>query len=245
MGVLNDEKGILDFIGGTYSKNQLREIRPRFFESFGPMVEIPLGHAMDILEAARGLGETDASRTYLSFRPLLMDGVPQEKRPAPADLISLEEGTLETLTPSRVEDLLAHDLFESWVLGPEETAPIVEEIFEAEESPIYISEEQKAQRVQEIRDRAVKDLFPEGKRGRVKKRLEEMAFFFFLRQETDFAQLAFAAALSLDKEDSALGVNPFLKCLTDRYLDFYIEAVNAQKEDAAPPDESPSGLILP
>jgi hypothetical protein len=245
MGVLNDEKGILDFIGGTYSKNQLREIRPRFFESFGPMVEIPLDHAADLLESVRGLAETDASRAYLSFRPLLLESIPSEKKTALSDLFHIEEGALESLTPSRAEDLLAHDLFESWVLGPEETAPVVEEIFEAEESPIYISEEQKAQRIQEIRDRAVKDLFPDEKRGRIKKRLEEMAIFFSLRQEKDYAQWAFTAALSLEKTDSALTVNPFLKCLTDRYLDFYIEAVNDQKKDATPPsDDSPSGLIL-
>ena len=76
--------------------------------------------------------------------------------------------------------------------------------------------------------------------------MEETAYVFFKLEEEEYARLSLAAALSLDKKDSILGVNPFLKSLVERTLEIYFEGMEEmeQPEEGTEEDDSPK-LILP
>lgn len=249
MGLVNDEEGFLEFVSGTYSKKQMKEVKALFFEQVSPLVETSLSHAATILEGIHGQegsGRVDATNNYLQLRPLILDKTSLLERPAIYDFIPPEELLQESFTDSRIQKLLNHKLLETWVVPPEDIRPLMEEIQKTEESPIFISEAQKAARINELIEKALDELYPESKRALLKNRLEETAYVFFKLEEEEYARLSLAAALSLDKKDSILGVNPFVKALLQRTLDLFFKSIKemAQPKEETEEEDSPK-LILP
>jgi len=246
--VINDEEGIVQFVFGSNSKKRMREVRNMFFESIGHMVETSLPHAATILERAYtqnegGIGESSSG--YLQLRPWILENVSLLERSVIYDFIPFESVSREILTPSQIDQLLGHELMKSWIIDPNNLKPLMDEIQKVEESPIFISEEQKTNRINEVKESGIAKLYPDSKRLLLKNRLEEVAHVFFKSEEEANARLCLAAALSLDEKDSFLGVNPFLKAMVERSLDFCREAIKGTGESTDPEDVSSSGIILP
>jgi len=248
MGVVNDEKGFSDFFSGRYSKKKMKEIQDLFFENVAHVIETSLSHAATVMEAAYGLeggGEPKSSNAYLDLRPSVLEKVTLLEKPVIYDFIPAGSVSKEDLTGSRIRKLLEHQLMETWIADPEEVKPLFEEIVEAEGSPIYISDEQKATRINEIKESGIPNLYPESKRPLLKFRLEEMAYFFFKLDQEEYARLSLAAALSLEEKDSSLMVNPFLKALMEQSLDFYFKAAGEMKRSEDPQEDSSPKIIIP
>lgn len=249
LGIVNDREGIVEFIFGRYSKKRMREVKALFFEQTGLMVETRVPHACTILEKAYGPkeGSMDASANgYRRLRPWLLENIELLESAAVYDDLAPDSITKDILTGSQIKRLLAHPLMQSWIIDPEKIASILEEIQNAKESPILVSEEQKAARISEIKESAVSSIYPDSERARLKSRLEEMAYVFLKSEGEEYARLALAAALTLDEGDSILAVNPFLMALMDRTLDLYSRAA----EQAGPPKpeeetDKPSSIIIP
>ena len=249
MGVISDVEGFLEFVSGTYSKKQMKEVKSMFIESVDPLVETSLSHAATILEGIHGregLGRTDAANNYLQLRPLLLEKTALLEQSIIYDFIPEEDLSQDILTDSRIQKLLNHKLLESWIVQPEEIRPIMEEIRKTEESPILISGAQKTGRIEEIKEKAVADLYPESKRTLLKNRLEETAYVFFKLGEEEYARFCLTAALSFDKKDSILGVNPFLKAFVERTLSLYLRGnKDMEQPKEGTKENSSSKLILP
>jgi hypothetical protein len=88
----------------------------------------------------------------------------------------------------------------------------------AEESPIFISEAQRREHIGKIKDEGINEIVGEKDRATYRRRLEEMAFVFFKKEEEMLARLCLAAALSLGEKTSVLRANPFLTALAERGL---------------------------
>lgn len=248
MGLVNDEEGFLEFVSGTYSKKQMKEVKDLFFEKVSPLVETTLSHAATVLEKIynrEGSGRADATNNYLQLRPLILEKATLLERPIIHDFIPEEKFSQDALTDSPIRKLLNHKLLGTWVVQPEEIRPLMEEIQKTDESPIFISELQKTERINEIKEKAVTELYSESKRDLVKNRLEETAFVFFKLGEEEFARLSLAAAHSLDKKDSIIGVNPFLKALLERTLDLYSQGMAEMEQPEDEEEDTAPKLILP
>ena len=236
MGAVNDEQGIIEFIYGRYSKKRMKEVKDLFFSKVPHMVETTLSHVAAVLEQAYREEEgkpRPATGEYLRLRPWLLENSEPLDRPVVSDFIPMDSVTADMLTPTQLERLLRHDLMISWTLDAEKSRPLSEEITRAQESPIFISEGQRREHVNKIREESIVKLFGEKERMTFRTRLQEMAFVFFKIGDETLARLCLAAALSLDEKTSLLKVNPFLNALIDRSL--------GQKRRAAPS----SPLILP
>jgi hypothetical protein len=231
----------------------MREVKTLFFEQTGLMVKTPFAHACTILEKAYGQkeGDVDASANgYRQLRPWLLENVELLEKPVIYTLIPPDSITQDILTDSQIKKLLAHPLMQSWIVDPEKIASILEDIKNAKESPILVSEEQKAARISEIKESAVSEIYSDTERARIKSRLEEMAYVLLKSEAEEYTRLSLAATMSLDEEDTILGVNPFLMALMDRTLDLYAQAT----AQAGPPDmekaegeteEETSSIIIP
>lgn len=226
MGVVNDEQGILEFSYNRYSKKQVKEVKAIFFERVRPMVETSLPHAATVLERAynqRGTEAKDASRGYLQLRPWLLEQVTLLDQSPAYDLISSDNRSGQILTDSQIEKLLDHELMDTWFVDLEALKPFVTEIVKVQESPILVSDAQKAQRINELKEDAIAKIFPHEKRLLLKTRLEEMAYIFFKLEEESYARLCLAAAMTSTEEDSLLKVNPFLKFMVERTLNYLLK----------------------
>lgn len=248
MGVVNDEKGIIQFVYGRYSKKRMRELKDFFFENIGDMVETPLAHAATILERTYSQNEQvikDSSSDYLQLRPWILENVSLLDQSVIYDFIPIESLSEKTLTDSQINKLFEHKLMETWIIDPEEMTPLLEKISEVKESRILVSEVQRLERINEVKDESVAEIFPDSKRSIIRYRLEEMAYVFFKLGEEDYAHLSLAAAHSFEEKDSLLKVNPILKFMVERSLGFYTELAEDAGEPKEHEEDTPSMIIKP
>ena len=248
LGIVNEEGGIIDFFFDRYSKKRMRDVKELFFERVGQMVEASLSHAATILETAYKHNENnvgESARGYLSLRPWILENVSLLERPVIYDGIPFESVSEKILTRSQIDKLFGHKLMESWIIDPERLKSIREEITEAEESPILMSGGQKTNRINEIKEKAIAELYEDSKRSLLKSRLEEMAYIFLKQDEDGYAHLSLAAALSLDAKDSSLRVNSFLMAMLDRSLTYYLEATKEIPGSPPREDDQSSRIIIP
>ncbi|MFH1349863.1 MAG: hypothetical protein ABII26_02900 [Pseudomonadota bacterium] len=224
MGVINDEKGIIQFLFARYSKKRMREVQNLFFSNFRTIVEASVSHAATMLEKSYSQnreGLTELSKGYLQFRPWLLGNVTLMERSAIYDFIPPEDISLETLSETRMNRLLDHELLASWMVDPERIKSLAEEMQKVEESPIVVSELQQKERIKDLKRKAISDIYPEEKRSILKSRLEEMAYVFLKLGDEEIARVSLSAAVSLDKRDSMFESNPFLDGLLERSLSTY------------------------
>jgi hypothetical protein len=107
-------------------------------------------------------------------------------------------------------ELLKADVISSWRIEEDQIRPYADEVWEAEESKIVLSQPQKEARFQGIYQRALSDLFTNEKRFLYQRRLEEMAYIFFKLGREEEAKISLAVAIDLAKPASPLQPNPFL-----------------------------------
>ena len=122
---------------------------------------------------------------------------------------------------------------------------ILEEISEVEESPIIVSEGQKIGRINEIKEKAVSDLYPESRRIRLREDLEEMAYVFYRLDEAEYARLSLLAAVALNEKDSSIKANPFLRFFIEHSLAYYIKMRKDNLDIGDMEDDSSSLIITP
>ena len=248
MGAVSDELGFIQFFVGRYSKKQLKEIREIFFSSFDSAVETSISHAATILERAYSKNEEgldESSRGYLQLRPWILENVSLLDKSPAYDLIPPDSISKGSLTRSQIEKLLDHDLMKTWIIDPEKLKPLTEDIQKVKESRILVSDAQKTEQINEARGKATIEIYSEDKRLLMKWRLEEMAYFFFKREEEEMARLSLLAALSLDEKDTPLLINPFLDAMMERSLAFHDQAAQDKKEPKGLIEDTPSGIIIP
>ena len=248
LGLLSDEIGLIEFVYGRYSRKRMKELKEFFFDNFHHMVPTSVAHVATVLENAFGRNEhstTESTRQYLRFRPWIQENVVLLERAVVHDSIDPDSISAEVLTPSQIERLLSHDLMHSWIVEAEKLKPVAEEISKANESPILVSDSQKTNRVEEVKQAKIDELYPDAERRTLRSRLEEMAYVFYRLGDEKFARLALSAAVSLEKKDTIFSVNPFLKAMVERSLAYYEQMASQGEEPAKEEDGDPSRIILP
>lgn len=228
MGVVNDEKGIQQFLYGRYSKKRMRELKKVFFANFNHAVETSLSHVATILERAyqesgQSLGQQAGD--YLKLRTWILKNVSFLGNAAIFNFISPDSISEEILTDSLINRLLAHELMENWIIDPEKLGPVIENIQKTRESRILVSEAQKREQISEVKKKAIHEIYSEEQCLRMKGRLEEMGYVFFKLDERELASLCLAAARSITIEDPSFRVNPFFAAIMEHSLAFYEKMV--------------------
>jgi hypothetical protein len=245
MGIVSDEKGLIEFVLGRYSRKKAREMKEVFFQVMPHLIETTVSHAATVLESCyhEGSESPRQAEEYLKIRPWLLQEIPTRNTPPVYDLIPEKPPIEGAMTASRVEKLMGHEWMKSWIITPEDIKPLVEEMQKTEESPILISGGQKSSRKEDLKETFVKEYYTEERKKRLKSRLEEIAYLLRQGGEEEYARLALGAALSLDEKDSGFQANPFLRNLVERTLAYFGGAEPAPGD--AKVEERPSGLILP
>ncbi|MBW2029039.1 MAG: hypothetical protein JRH06_06225 [Deltaproteobacteria bacterium] len=248
IGIANDELGFRDFLAGTQSKKRMKELKAFFFEQVRDPLETSLAHIAQIMEMAYARHEStgdEASQGYLKIRPWILENATLPEGPLVYQFISPQEISRSLLTASQIDRLLDHRLMETWIVDPAAIESPMEEIQKAKESPILISDTQRAGRIEEIKAEAIARIYPGEKRRLVKRRLEEMALVLFKMEEEQYAKIALAAAISLDEDDTIFGVNPFLTALVTRSMEFYSKMTEDQEGSKILRSPSSSNIIVP
>jgi hypothetical protein len=246
VGVINDERGILEYAFGRYSKKQAKEMQTLFFEKLPFMVETSLSHATALLEEAHVLRSEkgEASGDYNQIREWLLGHVQRLGKAPVYEILSHESISREVLTDYQIQKLLAHPLLAGWIVQPDKLKSVADEVARAQKSPILLSGMQKGERINQIKEDSIRQLYPEKQRNLMKQRLEEMAYLFWKLEEENLARICLRCALSFLERDSLLKVNAFLKALMEKSL--LIDFSGTDFSDASGSHGlSPSRILVP
>jgi len=244
VSVINDESGFRECHLLNMKSRQQEEFweyyRERGLTDWFP---VPSPYAVRLLEEAyrQPSPATEAIRRYSSFRDLIWKnwGRPEEAADLEQALPAVDSGERHRLL-EQSRQLAASPLFQTWMPGPEEMTPWLEKIQEVEQSPLVLSDQQKAVRADALLAEATRGLYPPETRPLWGRRLLAMAYYLGLNQRRDEARIARAAAEDLrHPEQTALaGENPFLQGLVKIVLGLSWQA--AQKPEEA---RAPGGLL--
>jgi hypothetical protein len=248
-GVVSDTEGFQEFFFGPLSKKDAMGLTEQFSEKAGPLVETSLSHVATLLEAAYQRQVSTGGRApehYLELRPWLLEQAVLLEGPIIYDMIPRNVVSDHILTDAALKNLFDDPLMEDWLVEYASLRPYMEEIYRLDESPIFLTPVQKRTRIREIQDKCLAQIFTPEKRGRLKYRLEEMAYLFLKLGQEETATSALAAAQAVDSEVTALTANPVLDALLQRSLAVYHKAIEERAREEAPARrEDASPLILP
>lgn len=248
VGLVSDEEGFNEFIYNTYSRKDVKEVKKDLMRKSGVLIETSVSHAATIFEESYRCHLDLASAPpveYLELRPWLLENASPLERPIIYDLVSESAVNYDLPTYSMLIRLFEHKLMNFWVLDPELLRPYIEEILKIDESPLILSENQKLERITQIKDKASGELFS-GNKGRLwKYRFEEMAFIFFKIKENDYVQICLAAAHAMGKQGSILQKSPVIEFILERSIAFYMEMDKEAGEDQGQESNSSPGILLP
>jgi hypothetical protein len=213
-GLVNDEKGLLDFSGGEMSRREFRG----FFEevqkvSPTPMVETEASYIGFLFARAYQLtlekGGTPP-QGYLQIKNEVEKIKKDYKRPLIYSYLHVDEIEGDDRILGRGADLLKEDLFYIWRIDRDQIQPYADEVREAEESKIVLHQAQKEARFQGIYQRALSELFSGERRLLYKQRLEEMAYLLLKLGRKEETKVSLAVAIDLEKPLNLIQPNPFL-----------------------------------
>jgi hypothetical protein len=239
---VNDQEGFRECVLLSLKRQQQAEVWGRFREQgldewFSP----PPAYAVAMLEqaytrrpTASGAAQYGALREKIFRHWGRPEAAPDLDRelpaPAPAEMPRLLE---------HCRQLALDPLFHPFLPGPEEIAPWVRKIQEAEASPLVLSDQQKQLRRDGVLDDAVRALYPVESRVDWGRRLLTMAYYLHLSGRAEDSRALRAAAADLANPDrSSLTVeNLFLKGL----VQYALHLAHEMQQPRTP--GTPSGLV--
>jgi hypothetical protein len=219
VAVINDETGLREcHLLVLKSRQQVEFWEYYRRQGLTDWFPVPGPYAVDRLEEAYRRLEvaTEASRRYASVRDKIWKnwGRPEEAPDLEQTLPFLEPGERSRLL-EQARQLAGSPLFHSWLPGPEEITPWLDKMRELDQSPLVLSDQQKAVRADALLAEATRALFPPETRPLWGRRLLAMAYYLELGRRPEEARLARVVAADLLHPESTVlrGENPFLQGL--------------------------------
>lgn len=239
--MLHDRDGLLRVGGMQMRRKELRtmadEIKRQHEVS---MVAIPWEYADHMLyegyERAKGRGQSGLENFH-ELRSAIATGKPKEiTHPIYEKLVS--EEVRDGAWRERSRQLLDEPELRYWILTDEWVQAFVTQLQEAQASRLVLNPLQKEERFSAIVREAVKELCS-GDNGRgFKRRMEDMALYFFATQRPEQAKLSLAVALQVGEGDPGPLDISFLTGLIQKSFAFFMSQEKQKKE------EEQSSLII-
>ena len=223
-GVVSDENGIEHMMLGTAKKKRAIQVIEEFSQSSGPMVETSLHHVATLLEKAHQKNrelQRELSESYLELRPWLLENASLLNHAIIFDQLPESWTQDQPLANREVDSLLDQEVMHSWIIDYGRLKPFMEEIAAIEESPIILTEMQKAVRAMEIKEKCGRAVFPPEKSGLLKERLEEMAYFFLKRNDEKNARTCLKSSTNFSDGDSLFSKSLFIEKLVEKSMSLF------------------------
>lgn len=218
--MVNDGKGVVECKAFGTNKKGFQEISGLIREEHSG-VEIDPEYCCYIMEEAAKLNAksyTALPEDYLEVRQIIERPGRHFDKPLIYNQMAESEIYPNPRLLNSSSDLLEHDEFRGWFIPPQMMEPFNFKLQEARESRIILSELSQKERVEDIINRAVDELFQGDLKTVYRRRLEENAYILYkLGKETE-AKLALVAAIAIDDANLPPHRHPFLNTLVRRSL---------------------------
>jgi hypothetical protein len=213
-GITSDTQGLIDFSGEEMMRKGFRVFFDEIQEkSPFPLIEMEASYVGFLFFQAFHLTlekERALPQDYLGLKYEIESIKKNYEKPLIYSFLQADEIAGDDRILRRGGELLKADVISSWRIEEDQIRPYADEVWEAEESKIVLSQPQKEARFQGIYQKALSELFTSERRILYQQRLEEMAYIFFKLGREEEAKVSLAVAIDLAKPASPLQPNPFL-----------------------------------
>lgn len=240
--LVNEPEGLRHIEGAEVTRKAIRMMRQDLSDNHRiTMVEAPWRYCDFVMhtgyERARAR-DGKAVESYPALRSHLISTPAQPaEAPIPPELLAETTAVSENLLVTSVQ-LFEEPELQRWLLDQTQIHPYIEQITQAQESPIILNRYQQQDRLQTVIDTAINDLFS-GENGQTyARRLEETAFYLTATERPEAAKRALAVALALKQNERGKGI-PFCEELVRQSIALHYQ-VERQKEQ----EEAQSSLIM-
>lgn len=230
--VVNDPEGMRETELHPVSRKVLRSAREDLLSRHRiRMVEVDWRYCdARMAEAHRWAIERGAAIAgdYPGLRAQILSDPPAE---VPHPILAVLDAGAVAAAPELLAEslgLLQEDELATWGLPIEVLRPILEEMAEAEASPLLLNEHQKRERMGQIVDRALDDLFSGAGAESYRRRLLDLAWVFHATRRAERARQALANALALESGGGRAA--PLCQALLRLSLGAHIEVAQQQDE---------------
>ena len=236
-GITSEDEGLVGAIAGNLTRRDLRQERVDLERRSGMrLVDAEWGLADFVLcEAYRRTPEARRGKVgnFLALRAELITSPPPTQLEHP---IYAELAAQASKDPS--PELLKEPALLEWKLAGALVAPYVEELNRANESTIVLNQMQQQDRVAQIVERAIAELLGAESGARVRRRLEDIAYYLLKSGKREAAGWAAAAAARL-REGADLKRLPFFV----GFMRMQLGSVVAEEQQRA--REEPRLIVTP
>lgn len=233
--MLHDREGLLRFGGMHMRRKELRGMAEEIKQRHGiEMIAVPWEFADAAIyrgyEKAKARGQTGLENFH-EIRAMLATGKPAE---APHPIYGKVDAAQVREGPWREQSrrLLDEPELRYWILTDDWVQAFLPQLQEAQTSRLVLNPLQKEERFSAIVRDAVKALCT-GETGEAfKRRMEDMALYFFETRRPEQAKLALAVALQVGEGDPGPLDVSFLTGLMQKSFAFFMSQEKAKKEEA-------------
>ncbi len=235
--VLSDVKGILAVDALALSRRSWREFVKRLpRQDVVSSAEIPREHARQLIADAEAAGARNGFSPPPAYADALRILGPAPAAPPPTPGLAVE--LTDELAHQMAGGALFEDpLFMTWIPEEDDLRRFALRVDEIATSQLYIDARQRQQGFERAADDAAAAYFTPQRRALYSRRLVEMAHILASEKRADAARTALAVSRALEKD----ALNPFCRALFTHALKGRLE----EKQQAAPPRTTPSGLVTP
>lgn len=236
VGMISDEKGVQEFLFGNFNRKKVREIKAEIEENAGPLVATTLSHVATLLETAyechhKGDPLGAVSADFIEFRSIFRNELFGSDTKDLINYLPQLSESEKIMTQSGLVELFEKATMKNWIIDFETLKPYLEDIVEANDSPLVLAETQKQDRLREIKTKAMKDIFPPKRLALLRKRLEEMSYFFLKSGDDKGSRLARAASGTIQDDVSIFEQNPVPEFIIESSFSFYTEGRNQEAQE--------------
>jgi hypothetical protein len=239
--MLHDNEGLLRFGGMHMRRKELRKMADEIKQQHGiTMISIPWEFADQIVyegyERAKARGQSGL-QNFHEIRSIIATGKPKEVTHPIYGKLNAEQvcdGAWRELS----RRLLDEPELRYWILTDEWFQAFLPQLQEAQTSRLVLNPLQKEERFNAIARDAVKALCSGENGTAFKRRMEDMALYFFETDRPDAAKLALAVALQVGEGDPGPLDVSFLTGLVQKSFAFFMSQEKAKQE------EEQSSLII-
>ena len=232
--MLHDREGLLRFGGTHMRRKELRKMAEEIRQQHGvTMISVPWAYADQVIyegyEKAKARGQSGLEN-FQEVRSILGTGRPQVAAHPIYDKLSAEQAR-EGAWREQSRRLLDEPELRYWILTDTWVQDYLPQLREAQTSRLVLNPLQKEERFNAIVREAVRTLCS-GENGRAfKRRMEDMALYFYETQRRDPAALSLAVALQVGEGDPGPLDVSFLTGLMQKSFAIFLSQENAKKEE--------------
>jgi hypothetical protein len=232
--MLHDREGLLRFGAMHMRRKELRKMADEIKQQHGvTMIAVPWAYADQVIyegyEKAKARGQSGLENFH-EIRSILGAGKPKETaHPIYAKLNA--EQVRDGAWREQSRRLLDEPELRYWILTDDWVQAFLPQLQEAQTSRLVLNPLQKEERFNAIVREAVKTLCSDESGQAFKRRMEDMALYFFDTNRADLAKLSLAVALQVGEGDPGPLDVSFLTGLMQKSFAFFMSQEKAKKEE--------------